>query len=36
MNWRSDGQDYTTTFKELKIGITFFNKMTLQNLVHMN
>lgn len=24
MNWRSDGQDYTTTFEELKIGMTFF------------
>lgn len=24
MNWRSDGQDHTTTFKELKIGTTFF------------
>lgn len=24
MNWRSDGQDYTTTFEELKIGTTFF------------
>ena len=25
MNWRSDGQDYTTTFEELKIGMTFFS-----------
>ena len=24
MNWRSDGQDYTVTFEELKIGMTFF------------
>lgn len=24
MNWRSDGQNYTTTFEELKIGMTFF------------
>ena len=24
MNWRSDSQDYTTTFEELKIGMTFF------------
>lgn len=24
MNWRSDGQDYTITFEELKIGMTFF------------
>lgn len=24
MNWRFDGQDYTTTFEELKIGATFF------------
>lgn len=24
INWRSDGQDYTTTFEELKIGMTFF------------
>lgn len=24
MNWRSNGQDHTTTFEELKIGMTFF------------
>lgn len=24
MNWRFDGQEYTITFKELKIGTTFF------------
>lgn len=24
MNWRSDGQDYTTEFDMLKVGETFF------------
>lgn len=24
MNWRNDNQDYTTEFKNLKVGETFF------------
>ena len=39
MNWRSDGQDYTRTFEELKIGMTFslmmFHILKFRKMTHL-